>query len=76
LEKFEEAAMKVNCLVCGHSIDIGSAYDDYSGQIRCFVCHSLMEIKTEEGNLKSVKLPPVVPPGSGQPAGAAERSMP
>jgi hypothetical protein len=47
--------MKINCLTCGHSIDIGEAYDDYSGQIRCYVCQSLLEIRTDQGHLKSVK---------------------
>ncbi len=53
--------MKINCLTCGHSIDIGDAYDDYSGQIRCFVCQSLMEIRTDQGHLKSVKTAPLHP---------------
>ncbi len=66
--------MKINCLACGHSIDIGDAYDDYSGQVRCFVCHSLLEIKTDQGNLKSVKSAPILPqrPRTGsQPTGEA-----
>ncbi len=50
--------MKINCLACGHSIDIGDAYDDYCGCVRCFVCQSLLEIKTDQGNIKSVKNPP------------------
>ncbi len=46
--------MKINCLSCGHKVDIGDAYDDYEGQIKCYVCGAILEIKTEEGNLKSV----------------------
>jgi len=46
--------MKINCLSCGHKVDIGDAYDDYEGQIKCYVCSAILEIKTEEGNLKSV----------------------
>lgn len=47
--------MEINCLSCGHKIDIGEAYDDFEGQIRCYVCDGIMEIKTEEGAVKSVK---------------------
>lgn len=53
--------MKINCLSCGHKIDLGDAYDDYKGPIKCFICNTLLEIRTEEGNLKSVKLLTFVP---------------
>ena len=46
--------MKINCLSCGHKVDLGDAYDDYAGQVRCLVCGVILEIKTEEGNAKSV----------------------
>jgi len=48
--------MKINCLSCGHKIDLGDAYDDYKGLVKCFICNTLLEIRTEEGSLKSVKL--------------------
>lgn len=48
--------MEINCLSCGHKVDIGDAYDDYGGQIKCYVCGAILEIKTEEGNLKSVRV--------------------
>ncbi len=48
--------MKVNCLSCGHKVELDDAYDDYEGQIKCFACHAIMEIKSEEGKLKSVRL--------------------
>ncbi len=47
--------MKINCLCCGHKVDLDDAYDDYEGYIKC-LCGTLLEIKTEEGRLKSVKL--------------------
>lgn len=53
--------MEINCLSCGHKIDIGDAYDDYDGQIKCWVCGVSLEIKTVEGNLRSVKLLDMVP---------------
>lgn len=50
--------MKVNCLSCGHALDLRDAYDDYEGQVKCFICASLLTIRTEEGCVKSVKLAP------------------
>jgi hypothetical protein len=48
--------MKINCLSCGFKVDLDDVYEDYTGQLRCYVCNATMEIKTEEGKLKSVKL--------------------
>ena len=47
--------MRVNCLSCGHKIELDSAYSDYEGPIRCLVCGARLEIKTEEGGIRSVK---------------------
>jgi ribosomal protein S27E len=46
--------MKINCLSCGHKVDLDDVYDDYQGQIRCLTCAAMLEIKTEEGQLRSV----------------------
>lgn len=48
--------MEINCLSCGHRIDVGDAYDDYEGQVKCWVCGVLLEIKTEQGNIKSMRM--------------------
>jgi hypothetical protein len=40
--------MKINCLCCGHSIELGEAYSDYDGQVKCYACSALLEIKLEE----------------------------
>lgn len=53
--------MKLNCLSCGHKVDLDHAYDDYEGQVKCFVCSALLEIKTEEGNLKSINFVGISP---------------
>jgi hypothetical protein len=37
-------------------VDLDEAYDDYEGQIKCIACKAVLEIKTEEGKLKSVKI--------------------
>ncbi len=47
--------MKINCLSCGFKVDLDDVYDDYQGLIRCLTCTAMLEIKTEEGQLKSVR---------------------
>ena len=47
--------MKINCLSCGHNVDLDDAYEEYEGQVKCFACGALLEIKTDQGNLKSVR---------------------
>lgn len=46
--------MKIICLSCGHKVDLGDAYDDYAGLVKCVACQAVLEIKTEGGGLKSV----------------------
>lgn len=55
--------MKINCLCCGHKVDLDDVYDDYEGFVKC-LCGAMLEIKTEEGRLKHVKLSPVTSPPS------------
>ena len=47
--------MKVNCLACGHNVDLDDIYSDYAGMVKCFVCSALLEIRTEEGQIKTVR---------------------
>jgi hypothetical protein len=49
--------MNVNCLSCGHLLDLRDAYDNYQGQVRCYICGCLLTLQSEEGELKSVSLP-------------------
>ncbi len=53
--------MKINCLSCGHKVDLDAVYDNYEGQVKCFACGALLEIKTENGHLKAVRLADVSP---------------
>ena len=39
--------MKINCLGCGHKVDLAEVYDNYEGQVKCFACSAILEIKTE-----------------------------
>lgn len=48
--------MKINCISCGHKVDLGDAYDDYEGQVKCYVCGNILEIRTMEGRVKSVRM--------------------
>jgi len=48
--------MKINCLSCGYSLTLDDdVYSDYESQVKCFVCSAILEIKTEEGKLRSVR---------------------
>ena len=54
--------MKINCLSCGHNVDLDDyAYENYEGQVKCFGCGAVLEIKTQDGSLKAVKFVKLVP---------------
>jgi len=65
--------MKINCISCGHNIDLDAVYEDFSGLVKCYVCGALLEIVTSEGHLRSVGLPSMRPPTT-QSAGAGSGS--
>ena len=48
--------MKINCVSCGHKVDLSDAYYDFGGQIKCYVCGTLLEINTSGGQLKSIRV--------------------
>lgn len=50
--------MKIICVSCGHKVDLGDAYDDYVGLVKCFACGAVLEIRTEAGSLKGVAVVP------------------
>jgi len=47
--------MKINCILCGHKFDLDDTYDDYEGDVKCWVCGGILKIKLLEGKLKSIK---------------------
>jgi hypothetical protein len=47
--------MKINCLSCGHYVDLDDSYSDYEGAIKCYACDATLEIKLSDGQVKSVK---------------------
>jgi ribosomal protein S27E len=48
--------MKINCLSCGHKVDLDDVYDDYEGQVKCWACSAILDIKTEDGKLRVARL--------------------
>jgi DNA-directed RNA polymerase subunit N (RpoN/RPB10) len=48
--------MKINCVSCGYKVDLDDMYEDYAGQIKCFACGAMLEIKLEAGKPKSISL--------------------
>jgi DNA-directed RNA polymerase subunit N (RpoN/RPB10) len=48
--------MKLNCLSCGHTVNLDDAYGEYNGDIKCFVCGSTLHVVIEHEHVKSVKL--------------------
>jgi hypothetical protein len=48
--------VKIICLSCGYKVDLGDAYDDYDGLVKCFACRAMLAVKTESGTLKGVAL--------------------
>ena len=47
--------MRINCLSCGHKVELDDAYDDFKGPIKC-LCGAMLEIRTEEGRLKGIEV--------------------
>jgi DNA-directed RNA polymerase subunit N (RpoN/RPB10) len=53
--------MEINCVSCGFKVDLADAYDDYEGQVKCFACGAILEIRTQEGNVQTVQSVKAVP---------------
>lgn len=49
--------MKVNCLSCGHNIDLDDSYSDYEGAIKCYACNATLDVAINDGNIRSVRIP-------------------
>lgn len=71
--------MKIICLSCGHKVDLGDAYDDYAGPVKCSTCGAMLDIKTEAGGLKAVAVTrerpadaSTIPPVTHEPAAAGK----
>lgn len=52
--------MKINCLSCGHNIELDEAYgENYDGRIKCFACNATLELRTEHSTIRWVRFPEV-----------------
>jgi len=58
--------MRINCLSCGHKIELDDAYDDFEGPVKC-LCGAMLEIRMEEGKLKAIKMAAAISPPAPQP---------
>lgn len=47
--------IKLNCLACGHVMDLSDAYEDYQGGVRCWGCRAVLEVTIQEGKLKAMR---------------------
>ncbi len=56
--------MKINCLSCGHNIDLDEAYsENYEGRIKCFACSATLELRTEQSAIRFVRFASMLAPG-------------
>ena len=47
--------MKVQCVSCGHELNLDHwVFDDYEGPVKCFSCSRMMEVKTAKGIVYSI----------------------
>ena len=47
--------MQINCLGCGHKFDLGKNYDDYEGLVKCSTCGVLLDIRTQDAEVRAVR---------------------
>ncbi|MBN2140869.1 MAG: hypothetical protein JW718_07665 [Desulfovibrionaceae bacterium] len=59
--------MRINCLSCGHRLELDEAYDDFEGPVKC-LCGAMLKIRTQEGKLKGISLTMKPHPPRGQAA--------
>lgn len=59
--------MKINCLSCGHKVDLDEAYDDYHGPVKCLACGATLDIEAQEGKLRIVRIHRATSAGANQP---------
>jgi predicted RNA-binding Zn-ribbon protein involved in translation (DUF1610 family) len=70
-----EKDMRINCLACGHKVELDEAYDDFEGPVKC-LCGAMLVIRTEEGKLKAIKAAEHLPRPSSRGKGLAGAATP
>ncbi len=48
--------IKLNCISCGHLMELGDAYEDYQGEVRCWGCQALVSVTLHDGKLQNMSL--------------------
>jgi len=48
--------IKLNCIACGHLMELGDAYEDYQGDVRCWGCQALVNVTLHDGKLQTMSL--------------------
>jgi hypothetical protein len=48
--------VKLICPACGHPIELNEAYEDYQGEVRCWGCRAVLEVKLRGVQLQTMKL--------------------
>lgn len=66
--------MRINCIHCGHKFDLGDAYDDYEGMVRCDTCRGGLIVRTQAGSVRSVMPWAVAPLAAPVPEAAPARA--
>lgn len=66
--------MNINCIHCGHKFDLGKAYDDYEGLVKCSTCRGMLDIRTQDGQVRGVR--PWMAQASAAPAAQPEPAAP
>jgi hypothetical protein len=47
--------LKLNCINCGHSVALDeNVYVDYEGPIKCNACSAILNVKIDDGKLRSM----------------------
>ena len=64
--------IKLNCLACGHAMELGEAYEDYDGEVRCWGCQTVLQVALTEGKLRSMRRIADGPSGERQRLGDAQ----
>jgi len=47
--------MKIRCSGCGHNLELSEVYNDYEGEVKCWICGTVLDIRIKEGMLKYLK---------------------
>jgi hypothetical protein len=49
--------MKIRCICCAREINLNhEIFENYAGPVKCFGCSTMLELKTEHGNVCSLAL--------------------